>query len=265
MTVYADSLFLINFLSEYVLLLLTEKIASVRAKKFRKAAAALFGAAVSAASFCTEIPLPQSVIGVINAFLIVCIVYMKNTRAVMRAFPAFMLISFTYSGIISAISGILSDDAVIHSGITYININTVLFIFIFICTYPIVLLIARILKPLSKRIYKITVSRKGKTVFANALFDSGNLLADGKKGVIIAEWDIIKPLFDAEIFEDLYGLDGTKILPFGSLGGCTTALVFYADAITVENNTFADVPIGIVNRSISQKGNYNALIGKQYF
>ncbi len=262
MTVYADSLFLVNFLSEYALLLLTEKIISVKARKFRKGAAAVFGALLSVIIFCTDIPLPQSAITLAAAFLIVCAAYIGNKRAVLRAYPAFLLISCIYSGIITAVSGFLNINAVIRSGMIYMSINTMLFVIIFICTYPAILLGAQILNPHRRKICKISVSYGGKSVTINALYDSGNLLCDGAKGVIIAEWDAVKPLFD---IEDMYEIDGAKILPFGSLGGCRTVLVFYADKIGTENNNFENVPIGIVRNRISQNGSYRALIGKQYF
>lgn len=261
MTVYADSLFLVNFLSEYFLLVLTEKIASVNSKRIRRISAALFGAVVSTAVFCDKIPLPQSIIGTINAFFIVCIAYTKSSRSVIRAFLTFMLVSFVYYGFINLSVG----SAAMHNGITYLKINLGMFAVIFLCAYLFIIFTARILKPSGRRIYKITVSKNKKTVSLTALFDSGNLLSDGKKGVIITEWDMIKPLFDTEIFEELYEYENVKVLPFGSLGGCSTVLVFRADSLRTEYKEFFDVPVGIVKRHITQNGTYNALIGKQYF
>lgn len=264
MTVYADSLFLINLLSEYVLLTLCGKIASAKSKKSRRLFASIFGALISTAVFCADIPLPQSIVRIITAFLTICIAYIRNYRAVLRAFPAFMLTSFLYSGIILTASSLLPESGIISCGFAYIRADLLMFACIFVLTYPVILLLARAFKISAKHTVKITVSHCGKTAVLTALFDSGNLLTDGNRGVIIAEWDIVKALFGTENFEDLYGLDGTKLVPFGSLGGVSTALVFYADTVFTETNTFKHIPIGIVNRKIIPSGTCNALIGKQY-
>lgn len=264
MTVYADSLFLVNLLSEYILLVLSEKIASVKANTAYRLTAAIFGAAISTAVFCTDIPISQSIMRIITAFLTICIAYIKKPRAVIRAFPAFLLASFLYSGIISATASLFPGGGILRGGFTYIRADTILFIIIFLFTYPAVLLLAKLFRLPAKRTVGITVSYNGKSVHLTALFDSGNLLTDGNQSVIIAEWDIIKALFDTECFEDLYGLDGTKILPFGSLGGTATVLIFYADAVSTDAHTFTHTPIGIINRKITTHVPCNALIGKQY-
>lgn len=272
MTVYADSLFLINFISEYMMLILTEKLTAIKIKRYRKTVATLAGSIVSVLIFCIDIPyFLCGILKTINIMLIICISYMCNKRAIIRAVPIFIIISFLYSGIISSIAGIISSSSIIKNGITYININEALFAVLFIITYPIVFFAAKLIKKVSsQKIYKIKISKNTYSVTLTALFDSGNLLTEQGKSVIIAEWDSIQPLFNVNTYENLYEHMtefNLKLLPFNSLGSCgKTVILFYADhlLLTENNSAFNNVPVGIINSRISSKGSYNALIGKEY-
>ena len=272
MTVYADSLFLINFVSEYLILILTEKMVSSKIRKRRKAAAALTGAAISVLIFCVDIPhFLCGILKISSIIVIICICYMGNKKAMIRALPVFIIISYIYAGIISSVSGITGSDSVIKNGVTYINVNEVIFAVMFLCTYPIVFLLAEFLKlRRNKRIYNITLSKGLRSVTARALFDSGNLLSESGKSVVITEWETVKPLLGIDDYGKLYehmAELNLKLLPFRSLGSADKIIaVFHADSLICEesNTVFRDVPVGIVNRSISGKGNYNALIGKEY-
>lgn len=272
MTVYADSLFLINFVSEYLMLILTEKMTASRIRRHRKTVSSLTGAAVSVLIFCLDIP--DFICGIFktaNAVLIICISYMGNKGAMLRAFPVFIIISYIYAGIISSISGIISNDAVIKNGITYISISEAAFAAVFLCTYPLVFLAARFLKlKRNKGIYKIILSKSSRSVSVRALLDSGNLLEEGGKSVVISEWDTVMPLLGIDDYNKLYehmSELNLKILPFRSLGSSgKVIIVFHADSLLSEDSgaVFYDVPVGIVEHPISVKGNYNALIGKEY-
>ena len=272
MTVYADSLFLMNFVTEYLLLLITEKIISVKAKKYRKTLSAAFGAIVSVLIFCTDMPhFICSISKFLNTALIISFMYLKNKNAVIRGIPTFLIISLIYSGIISHISGMISGSAVIKNGITYISINEIVFTVIFICTYPIVFFALKLIKERNcKKIFEISVTYNSKSVTLKALFDSGNLLEDNGKSVIIVPWDNVKTMFETDKFEDLYlcmeDLE-LKLLSYRSLGNdFGSVIIFYAGLVRIyhTDRLFENVPVGIINHSISADNTYNALVGKEY-
>lgn len=271
MTVYADSLFLVNFVSVYIMLMLTEKLSSSKIRTVRRLAAAALGAAVSVMIFCTGIHYIICVIlRLLNVIFIICAAYAPDTDGIRRAAPVFAAVSLIYSLTASAMSSFIGGS-VIKNGIAYLNVNEIIFFAAFAVTYPAVILIFWLIKHCgSRRIYRISVSKNGCSVSSDALYDSGNLLTCGGHGVIIAEWDIIKPLFKCGTYDELYSLMSElnlQILPFRSLGAQSrTVLVFSADSVsfTQSGTEFKNVPIGIVNHPISSKGAYHMLVGKEY-
>lgn len=269
MSVYADSLFLVNFISEYILLILTEKTGTLKIKSQRKISAAALGAVLSVILFCTDFStLEAAAAKILTICLITFICIGAKLGMFLRFGAVFTVLTYIYGGIFSQISGFFGEAA-IRNGFTYININTTLFLLIFICTYPIVLIISKLIN-YKKRIYKLSVSLGEKATQITALCDSGNLLKHKGEGVIIVEWGALKNLFDFTEYEQLYErIEDLKlsIIPYTSLGAeSKTLIVFECDTLTLkdENKKFHNIPIGAVNRTISPKGTYNALIGTEY-
>lgn len=269
MTVYADSLFLVNFVSEYILLILTEKTGTLKIKSHRKVSAAVVGAVLSVILFCTDFNTFEAAAAKILTICLITLICIGNRpRMFLRFTAVFTILTYIYGGIFSQVSGFFGEAAT-RNGFTYININTGLFLLIFICTYPVVLIVSKLLNN-KKRIYQLSVSLGEKNVQITALCDSGNLLKHKGKGVIIAEWDIIKGLFDFTEYEQLYEhIEDLKlsIVPYTSLGAeSKTLTVFECDVLALKDESaqFYNIPIGAVNRTISPKGTYNALIGTEY-
>lgn len=265
MTVYADSLFLINFISVYLLLTLTEKILSAVISIPKKMLASVLGAATAAAVFCAVIPQRYSTaVQIADALLIAFVSYRGSRKKVFEAAAAIFALSCIYPYIAVLF---IKNGAVIKNGIVYAEIPFGLFAVIFICTYSVILLFTKLIK-IKKKTYCISFFHNGSSLGTTALYDSGNLLSDGQKSVIVAEWSVIKQLLGMENYEELYThIDSMqlKILPFRTLDkGAGAAVVFYADKIHIKENgsTFYKVPVGIINNSISS--GYHALIGKEY-
>ena len=94
MTVYADSLFLINFISVYLLLTLTEKILSSVISIPKKMLASALGAAAAAAVFCAVIPQRyNTAVQIAVALLIAFVSYRGSRKKVFEAAAAIFVLS----------------------------------------------------------------------------------------------------------------------------------------------------------------------------
>ena len=158
MTVYADSLFLLNFISEYILICICEKIIYCTLKLTDKIIAAVCGSVIAVIIFITALTLPTNiVIRLTNAGIISFICCRKKRHLYLRFLSIFIILSYVYAGIFTAVAGFMSKNAVIKNGITYSEINTGAFLLVFICTYPLILLVSRIIKH-KKRIFDISLN-----------------------------------------------------------------------------------------------------------
>ena len=267
MTVYADSLFLVNFISEYILITLSGKICSIHIKPYKKITAASVGSVLSVIIFCTSAD--SFVISLLRLALSIAIAFIccKSRSNTVKFTVTLIIISYIYGGMFPIVCGIFSNNAFIKNGFTYIDLNPGVFLLIFLCTYPVVLFAAKLIKH-KNRIYTVSINQNDNEITTSALFDSGNLLKHNEQSVIIIEWNCVKELFHTESYEELYEhmQDFTlSLIPFSTIGSNgKTLLIFRPDCTVIQEKVFKNIPVGIVNGNISPKGTYHALIGSEY-
>ena len=274
MIVYADVLFLINFISSYIMLRLIERLILKRhLKPFRIIIAAAVGGIASVIVFCADIP---------SALLLP----IKTLSAVIMVFTAF----FTRGGHIPhtvlwlfALSGMTVAAAIMFAmllggatgvlvkcGTIYFDLPPGVFLPLFILSYAAAALFMKILQNRrAKRRYSVTISYGGKKITVPALFDSGNLLRDplSGKSVSVLEWDKARELIGAD-----YGYDAllehtddmiVRAVPYRGINGSDGIIyAFTADEMEIpeERKSAANILIGLYNGRLSPDGEYNALI-----
>jgi len=282
-TVYLDVLFLINFILNYLILLICAKVSSVHINRVRIALAAFTGAVYAAGVFFLSLSfLHMAVSRLIVAAIMVLIAFSFYTlRRVLKLFFIFMGITLAFGGGIFAIYFVTNLGAQVQNGIFYINLPFNLLFFGTVVTYAIISIAFRKNPSLDLKsgVYTAEISIFGSTIRLQALLDTGNKLRDplSNKPVVIAEYSAIR---EALPFEIRAILDNTnrlnylsaieriprrfkiRLVPFRTVRDETDMfLAFSADCVSIEKTKMTNVLIAVNPEKISDDEEYSALVG----
>lgn len=275
--VYLDVFFMINFIMDYMIILITSRIAKVKKKRIRQLAGAGCGALYSVIVIkpLTNHLFKITLVNILIAAVMVLIsfgftsasVYIKNVFLL-------FVVSFTMSGIInylyySTVIGKYVRNVL--SGNSNKVVNARKFILVSVLAYILLSAIVRIIFSVRKDMelyYDVKITFRGKSVVVRGLYDTGNGLTEPVSGkmVHIAEYKILKPLLegDEKAKENIY------VIPFHSIGeedGIMYGIRMDEMVVLVDDEPkFLYNPIiGIYTGNISKRGNYSVILNRKTF
>lgn len=274
MVIYADEIFLINFIAAYLLLyVLGTFINRTKITKKRLLLASIVNGIASVIIFTFEIPLYIShLLRVLSVFTVITISFFELRAQILKQIIWFLflsgIITFSMIFILSVWRG--NVGMMIKSGIVYFNIPPVIFGITLALSYVIMFFFVKMFKNRkNKKYYILNLTHNNKTITLTALFDSGNLLKEPITGkyVTIVEWEKVKELIEADYeFSDIdKHAEELKlwVVPFRALGKADGILfAFIADRLTIpeEKLTAERVFIGIYDKPLSSRSEYSALL-----
>lgn len=291
MTIYIDVLFAVNFSINFVLLLITGKIAKCNIKNFRIFLASFLGAVYALFMFFPQIKMLYSIFAKLcmSFILIICAFSFSKWRAFLKTVFIFYLSSFIFGGITLGLfyftnAGIKYGGA-LNNGIFYFNFPwKVLFLSVG-SSYLIVKISFKSYKKDKNIAYEtIKIKFLEHEVSLNALVDSGNMLCDPitNTPVVVAELEGVKNILPSEIIEifkkneqecldlvsylssDVLLKTRIRMIPFSSLGKQNGMLIgFKPDFVVIRQKIHNDICIGIYNQKLSNSSYYNALISPE--
>jgi len=193
--IYADSLFLLNGVINYILLLLTGRICSLPLRRGRFALGAALGgayavaAALPPAGFLRTLPVKLALGG------LMCLAAYGYSRRLWRWALSFLAVSAAFAGAIYALAmaaGVPDAGALTVP----VSLKTLALSFA-VCYAALALVLRRRGDALRRRVRTAEVSLLGKSVSFPALSDSGNELRDpaGGRKVLVADFAALAPLF----------------------------------------------------------------------
>ncbi len=258
MIIYADILFLINFLSCYILISIMCRFKQKKISQKRKSLSSLCGGFAALIIFILN--LEHYIVTAILFFTSAYIVFICfGKKALVMNVAIFSMLFMLYGAAVTVLISLLGSrtNLFIKNNIIYFDINTQIFAISFICAYPLVCLFFKLIQKYSKRkMHSLMIINKGQSICVDALFDSGNLLKDpisGKNVIILEEAQAKKIVTQNEEF--------LKI-PFSTISGSDTMDVFVADMIIIDDRQILKKQyIGIINGILSNTDEYCALIG----
>ena len=275
--VYLDVFFMINFIMDYMIILITSRIAKVKKKRIRLLAGAGCGALYSVIVIkpLTNHLFKITLVNILIAAVMVLIsfgftsasVYIKNVFLL-------FVVSFTMSGIInylyySTVIGKYVRNVL--SGNSNKVVNARKFILVSVLAYILLSAIVRIIFSVRKDMelyYDVKITFRGKSVVVRGLYDTGNGLTEPVSGkmVHIAEYKILKPLLegDEKAKENIY------VIPFHSIGeedGIMYGIRMDEMVVLVDDEPkFLYNPIiGIYTGNVSKRGNYSVILNRETF
>lgn len=272
-TIYLDSLFALNFIIDYLVLLAAGKICALPLRRGRMAFAAALGGvyAVLAVVLSSLFALPT--LKLVFGALLPLIAFGAG-RQYLRAVIAFFAVSAAFAGAVYAISGL--GGAPLGSG-SYIPVSLKMLLVSFALCYAAISLAFRYVgRQRRAAFHRVDVSLGGKTAALTALEDTGNELLDPVSGeaVIVAWLGALSPLLSQSDAEKLssdpikaYGdlaqsesLSGKmRLVPYSCVGGSSVMVCLRPDSLAVDGKASRAL-VGISRTRLSGDGKYDALI-----
>ncbi len=272
-TVYIDVLFLTNFIFDYFLLWLTDRLLRSHASFFRLAPAAAFGGVYAVLAFFLPTAALFSLLCKLLAggVMVTLALRPRSFRILLQSVSVFYLVTMSLGGAAFCFfyfSGAGAKfGAVLQNGSLYINLPVYQVLLVALALLPITKATIDVgikVTGRSRGILPLLIIYQGKKLHLKGFYDSGNFLQDeiSGKSVIVAEWKRTKHLFPGcKKPEDVKGLIP---IPFHTLAAGGLLYAFLPDAIYIEKNhkqiQTETVYIGLLDRTLDDYHNWDAIL-----
>ena len=271
-TVYADVLFLVNFLINLIILKITCLFMKEKPLTSRLCISSAVGAAYAVFMFFPKLSFLY-IIPFKIAFSVIMIKIICPMAKMIKMFKytvLFYMVSFTFAGVLLSLiylGGLQNETApIIKSGIFYFDISLSKLLCAWGICYAVIALGTAVFKRnKSLGIKQLKICLSGRICEIDALCDTGNLLRDpfNNSPVIIAEKRHLLKLFPDGIpdidSEDSGGLK-LRLIPYSSLGNKGGMMIgFIPDEITIDGKSAKSSVVAISPGTLSAPGEYGAL------
>ena len=292
MTIYIDVVLIENLCMNYIILFSTSYILKIKRNHFRLIISALLGGVYSILAYMQIVEIYSNFfIKIILSIAMVYIAYnAKNIKLLMKQIVIFYLTSFVFGGCAFALLYFVKPQEILMKNGMYIGTYPLKIALLGgIVGFAITVVAFKVVKyRMTKKdmFCEITIYMKEKSVKAKAMIDTGNMLKDpiSRMSVIVVEKDILYEIIPYKILNNLDKIIGGeiaseiydkeiveyiskfKVIPFTSLGKQNGLLLgIKASKVKIELDSneeeLENVIIGIYDKKLSKKNNYNALLG----
>ena len=240
-TIYLDSLFLLNFVIDYLLCLVSARVCGLILRRRRYLAAALVGAAYAVCLYLPGLELLRLWFMKLMLWLLMGLIAFGREERLLRCTVVFAAVSAAFGGFIWAIE--------LMGGYPAFDMRTMLLSFALCYTLLRLLFGGRVRLAEAKRV-RVELSLAGRRTAFMALVDTGNALRDPMSGaaVLLASPHALAPLFPGreelleleatELLELAQGIEGLggrfRLIPYSSVGGSGLLCAFRADFAAVD-------------------------------
>ncbi len=276
MIVYADVLFLTNFVINLILLAVTSLLTRSKSKVWRRIIASCIGAVYAVCMFVPNFAPAASLLGkfALSAVMTYISFGAKSLKGFVKNLCMFYTVSLVCGGCALVASYYTEGGIGANNGVLYFDTSLRTVIISSAVAYVIIRLSVGICKKYSGRdCHRMVIYKNGRAATINVLLDTGNMLTEpitGRPGIIVEKTalrgivpqDI--PLSD--ILEMSNYIDDIRLIPFKTLGTDNGLLMgFKPDKICSDEPLHDNITIAISNQSLSQSSEYNALAGPESF
>lgn len=291
MTIYIDIIIVENLIMNYIILYATGLISKNKISHLRIIFASIIGAIYAVTEYISKLNIYSNILlKIILSIVIVFIAfYPQNVKKMFKLLVLFYLTTFTFGGVATYLIYVLKPQNIIIKNGMYVGTYVLKVIFIGAIVGTIILIIAfkfaknKITK--KDMICKVKIKLNGKEIVLDTMVDTGNMLKEPLTGnpVVVVEKTSLYDLMPKEILNNTESILGgdfekipenikdeyisrLKIIPFSSLGKQNGMLIgIKPEKLYVINEQLEEKKdnaiIGIYNKSLTKRGEYNALIG----
>lgn len=279
--IYIDTLFLINFIINYLILLCTARICGAAAHRLRIALGGIFGGLYAAASVFGALGFLASPFIKIGAGIAMVMIAFGGQKKLLKVILVFFAVAAAFGGAVLAVS-LLGGGGITDEGF-FMPVTLKVLILSFGASYAVISIVfTAAAKRQCREIDSVTVEREGRSAGFKALRDTGNSLADPITGrsVMVAEASAVAGLFDddtariltliqsetpVQVMEMLGGMKTQTrflLVPYSAVGSKNGMLLaFFPDKVLVNGKARAEIIVAVSPNSVSENGEYSALIG----
>ena len=291
MTIYIDIVLIENLIMNYIILFTTAVVLKIKVNHIRLILASLLGAGYSIIAYMGIIKVYSSII--LKIILSVLIIYIafnpQNIKKMCKDLLLFYLVSFVFGGAAFALIYIIKPQNILMKNGLFLGTYTLKTVMLgAVVAFCIIIGAFAIIKnKISKKdmFCEIEILINQKKIKTKAIIDTGNMLKEPITNVpvIVVEHILLYSCMPKEILNNLKEIMGgdfknipcdiqekyiskLKLIPFSSLGKQNGMLIGirpeYVKVITDEQDKInKNVIIGIYEKSLTKKGEYQALIG----
>ena len=291
MTIYIDIIIVENLVMNYTILYATGLISKNKISHLRIIFASIIGAIYAVTEYISKLNIYSNILlKIILSIVIVFIAfYPQNVKKMFKLLVLFYLTTFTFGGVATYLIYVLKPQNIIIKNGMYVGTYVLKVIFIGAIVGTIILIIAfkfaknKITQ--KDMICKVKIKLNGKEIVLDTMVDTGNMLKEPLTGnpVVVVEKTSLYDLMPKEILNNTELILGgdfgkipenikneyisrLKIIPFSSLGKQNGMLIgIKPEKLYVINEQSEEKKdnaiIGIYNKSLTKRGEYNALIG----
>ena len=291
MTIYIDIVLIENLIMNYIILFTTAVVLKIKVNHIRLILASLLGAGYSIIAYMGIIKVYSSIIlKIISSVLIIYIAFNpQNIKKMCKDLLLFYLVSFVFGGAAFALIYIIKPQNILMKNGLFLGTYTLKTVMLgAVVAFCIIIGAFAIIKnKISKKdmFCEIEILINQKKIKTKAIIDTGNMLKEPITNVpvIVVEHILLYSCMPKEILNNLKEIMGgdfknipcdiqekyiskLKLIPFSSLGKQNGMLIGirpeYVKVITDEQEKInKNVIIGIYEKSLTKKGEYQALIG----
>jgi len=208
--VYADTVFVLNAIADYFLLLVTARLSGIALNRRRYFIAAFVGGAYALAVFLPGgVFLSAPAVKIVMGILLAVIAY-GNERNLFRLTILLFIVSCGFAGAVLGLSLLLGEIPVVN-GVFYTDINTRILAAAFAAGYLLVIVVFRAVAHhrIQAELLPVIIWIQGKKAELYALRDTGNDLRDAVSGqsvlvVGLRKLNTILPGNTAEFMQEKY-------------------------------------------------------------
>ena len=288
MTIYIDIVLIENLIMNYIILFTTAVVLKIKVNHIRLILASLLGAGYSIIAYMGIIKVYSSII--LKIILSVLIIYIafnpQNIKKMCKDLLLFYLVSFVFGGAAFALIYIIKPQNILMKNGLFLGTYTLKTVMLgAVVAFCIIIGAFAIIKnKISKKdmFCEIEILINQKKIKTKAMIDTGNMLKEPITNVpvIVVEHILLYSCMPKEILNNLKEIMGgdfknipcdiqekyiskLKLIPFSSLGKQNGMLIgIRPEYVTDEQEKInKNVIIGIYEKSLTKKGEYQALIG----
>lgn len=196
--VYLDSVFLLNTLMDYLLLLATARLAGIPLRRGRYILAALCGGVYAAAVFFPDLGfLAQTPVKIAVGVLLSLLAF-GGEPTLLRLTLLFFLLSCVLAGLVLSLGLLAAGGVPMVGGVFYTDVNGGVLLAAATAAYLLLTVVFRAsaVHGIRGQLLPVRLSICGKTAEFQALRDTGNGLSDATTGkpVLVVSWSAVRGL-----------------------------------------------------------------------
>lgn len=276
--VYIDSLFLLNFVVNYLLLLAAAKLAGEPMKRLRLALGAGLGALYAAAVFFPGMGFLLHPICKLGGAVLMLLCGFGGSRRLLRVTLMFFGLACAFGGGIFAIGLLGGRGLTLRNGVFYSAMDLrVILLSAALCYVLLTLVFQRTARHGHRELIPAVLTLGERRVSLTALVDTGNTLTDPATGrpVMVAEGKALGNLLppEADVWDPVGAMerlshteDGKRfrLLPYQTVGvECGMLLALRMDRVQVGPRDYGGILVALSPNRLSDGGGYSALVGAE--